>query len=209
MSKTAAGGRPAKHNTAMGDPIGVRLPKELVAKVDEAAKERGWTRNEEIRRRLAESFSPLSDEAGAMGNVLALVVQQIQELTGKPFHEDPFSWIALHSALRLLVPPEPDVVAIPEALAAEAVATRGGNVDATDFADGVGVRVWGELMRMLKHIDQPGYAEALPPGRRRFIEAIHQDFGLHKIWAGNAKSGFVAPPKSVKSGNAKKKEPSK
>lgn len=210
MSKTISG-RPPKHARAMGDPIGIRLPSELVAKIDEATQERGWTRNEEIRRRLTESFSPLSDEAGAMANVLGLIVQQIQELTGKPLHTDPFSWVALHSALRLLIPADPPGVTIPEMLAAEAAAMHDGDdVDshAREFAEGIGTRVWATLIQNLKHVDKPNYTAGLPPGRRRFLEAIHQDFQLHKLWANTPKSGFV-PLKPAKGLKSRKQEKSK
>lgn len=209
MSKSKdRGGRPPKLGQTLSAPVGLRLPTDLMQQIDEAAAERGWSRIDEIRRRLSESFSPLAAEAGAMANVLGLVVQQIQELTGKPLHTDPFSWVALHSALRLLIPPEPETVTIPELLAAEAAATYGDGADAHEVAGGIGARVWGEHIRMLQHIDQPNYAASLPAGRRRFLEAIHQDFALHKLWAEQPKSGFITPPKPTKGRKSKKQEKS-
>lgn len=75
-----------------------------------------------------------------MANVLSLIVQHIQELTGKPLHTDPFSWVALHSALSLLIPTDPPDVAIPEMLTADAAATYGDDVDPGEFASSIGAR---------------------------------------------------------------------
>lgn len=209
MSRPKARGRPPlKQGQALGAPLGLRLPADLMERLDKSAEERGWSRIDEIRRRLWESFSPLSTEAGAMANVLGLLVEQIQELTGKPLHTDPFSWVALHSALRLLIPADENVT-IPEALEVEAAAWPGEGDPkqrAREFADGIGVRVWGEHMRMLERIDQPNYAASLTPGRRRFLEAIHQDFALHKLWAGRPKSGFITPPEPAKQQRKPKKK---
>lgn len=193
----ARGGRPPKHGQALSAPLGLRLPADLMEQIDHAAAERGWSRIDEIRRRLSESFSPLSTEAGSMANVLGLMVQQIQELTGKPLHSNPFSWVALQSALRSLMSHEPSEVVIPASLLPEAQHMYGDETEqkTQEFADYIGLRVWSEHMRMLEHIDEPNYAASLTPGRRRFLEAIHQDFELHKLWAGRPKSGFIAPPK--------------
>lgn len=207
----ARGGRPPKAGGAMGAPLGLRLPSDLMEKIDKAAAERGWTRIEEIRRRLADSFSPLSNDATAMANVIGLHVEQIQQLTGRPLHADPFSWIALHSALRCLIPSEPEGATLPERLEPEARAMHGDEAGSkvSDFAGYIGLRVWSEIRRMLELIDNPAYSQNLSPERRAMLESIHQDFELHKLWANIPKSGFVAPKASATRRRPSKKEPSR
>jgi predicted DNA binding CopG/RHH family protein len=57
MKKRKLLGRPPKHQRAMADLIALRLPSDLLKKVDKAAKKNGWGRQDEIRMRLSNAFS--------------------------------------------------------------------------------------------------------------------------------------------------------
>jgi hypothetical protein len=171
-------------------PVSLRMRQSEVEEIDKVAAERArktkqaWSRTDEIRERLQDTFAsrdPVEAQARGLANLIGLIIEELQQRSGEPLDVSAFNQVALHHAIAAIIPRDGHApVKIPAPLSAEAEALKQAGMT-EPYADYFGMSV---AMRVFNLINSAGSPDNLlghlSADRALLVRSIYRDLKLRK-----------------------------